>query len=320
MDEDENYIHGFDFGDADDEEEVVKVKAKRVRKVKAVVVDGEASAEPTNLRKVSEHLEDLRAKGTHLFRYITMRGDKVIKKEPDEVCSARLKYGPKGGYNNSNPAGWKGATLGLVFNGESPKDTSAPSGMLKGGETSLAWLKFLLDENESPWAEVIPSITNRQDVEWINEKGGLILENFHEVGGNVFGGFIIATRYAQEHNTRASHWFDLVKGGMNPRLAYIMVSTCNKGGARVSNCGHMPISSPSELWMKACWERKGNLGNPVGEAVFSGGDPLYNNTNSEAYKAYYGYDRAARDKNAIKFGNFDEVLAQVKERIGYVDV
>lgn len=301
----------FDFGDADDEEEVVKVKAKRVR--------NRAPKADAGPKTVSEHLEDLRAKGTHLFRYITMRGDEVIKREPDEVCSARLKYGPKGDHYNSKPADWEGVTLGLVFNGESPKDTGSPVGMLKGGEVSLAWLKFLLDENESPWAEVIPSITNRQDVEWINEKGGLIFENFHEVGGNVFGGFIIATRYAQEHNTRASHWFDLVKGGMNPRLAYIMVSTCNKGGARVSNGGHMPISSPSELWMKACWERKGNLGNPVGKAVFSGGDPLYNDTNSAAYKAFYGYDRAARDKHEIKFGNFDEVLAQVKEKIGYVD-
>lgn len=312
----------LDFDDADDDEEVVKVKAKRVRnrtpKADAgAKASAEVVADPILLGKVKADLEELRVKGNHLFRYVTYRGDVLVRKELGDVCSQGLKQGPggRGDYNKN----WVDVTIGLAFNGQSPQDKSGPTGKLGGGELSLAWLKFLLDPNESPWAEVIPSVVNREDTDWINEAGGLIFQNFQEIGGNVFGGFIIATRYCQEHHSRGAYWLELVKGGMNPRLAYIMVSTCNAAGNSVANGGHMPIGSPSPLWMKACWERKGILGSPVGTKGYTGGDPLYNDSNSPEYKAFYGYDNNSREKNRIKFGNFDEVLSQVKERIGYAE-
>lgn len=262
-------------------------------------------------------MERIRADGTCLFRCVNMRDGKIIHREMGDICSASYKSGPYGRYKES----WKaGDVFGLIYNGEKGASGTcrSPKGMLNGGEKSLAWLKFLLDPDQSPWAEVIPAVSNRDEIEWINEKGGFIFTNFDQIGANVFGGFVIATRFAQEHPDDSDDWFNYVKDGMNPRLAYILANTIDsKNNSRRSPCGHHPQSGLSEVWMKNFWVRKGTLGPSVAPNGFSGGDSLYGGAGSPEYQAFYGYDAKKSENSKLTGKTVPEMLEQIKERIGY---
>ena len=275
---------------------------------------------------LKSRLEFLRLSGTHLFRSVSVdkKTAEVFNETPNEICSAGHKPSPSGrnnyDYNTGKYTSKRRSyddtvSFGLAFNGQSPANTGAPTGKLKGGEVSLAWLKFILDPVESPWRDALKAVKNADDVDWINEAGGLIFEDF-DVGGNAMGGLVISTRFCQEHNSKAQFWHKLVLDGMHPRLAYIVACTCNASGNKVTLDGHMPLSSPSMLWAKACWELQSNVGELVSKSGYTGGDGLYNDKKSAAYKAYYGYDaRSAAPK--FKFGNVQDVIKQVKEVVGY---
>lgn len=292
------------------------------KKTDVVVPDTKMTA----IELVRSRLEHLRVSGTHLFRCVSVdkTTKEIIDETPNEVCSAGHKTSPSGRNNYDYSTGkYKNdlrnyddnVIFGLVYNGESPKNSCSPTGKLKGGEVSLAWLKFILDPVESPWRDALSAVTNAQDTDWINEAGGLIFEGF-KIGGNAMGGLVIASRFCQEHHDKAQFWHKLVLDGMHPRLAYIVACTCNTKGNKVTLDGHMPLSSPSKLWAKACWELKADVGAPVSKSGYTGGDGLYNDKNSAEYKAYYGYNPDAKGAK-YSYGDLNKVIEQIKEDVGY---
>lgn len=182
-----------------------------------------------DIKRFEEHLRHLNKAGDYTgalmrFEFATKdgKGWSFFDRNTVAVCTGVLR-------SSRNWFGKDNVFL-LSYNKESPSDMG-PGGLppsnlankvFEGGEVSMAWLKFMLDEKESPWKNTLPFIANRANVEEINSRGGFIFENLPDAPASSTFSFLMATRFAQENNRRCLLWKKVVDMGYNPRFAYII--------------------------------------------------------------------------------------------------
>lgn len=153
-----------------------------------------------------------------------------------------LKDGIFKGYDSacmSNIAGAKKARLFWIYNVRRPSINRNPEEVV-GNPVFWAWTCWLSDLKESPWRLVLP-----KEKSWIiqgvdvhstkfRDTYGWLFNNVDQIPGWVFISFCKAIRNPTERYFTMSSWYELVKRGVHPALAYIISPCVSLSGEQTS--------------------------------------------------------------------------------------
>lgn len=198
--------------------------------------------------------------------------------------------------------------FGLVYNGESPANSRAEGLPFKGGELSEKWLKFLLGP-ESPFPEAAACVVNKDDIEGINKDHGFIFDGHMEVGSGQLRGLMIASRYAQEFNSRSKNWASMVDDlGIDPLIAWILSTgyVFGKGWiiSNESQAGHTVFYEPFALYLPNLMKRQFPYDKPLKNGVLKEcTSSLYESSfENPVYNAYHnGWGLKADERRDVLY-------------------